>query len=173
MNGPCVRLGRIMKSQAWGSSTHVWLFAYTLFMLFFRPYNQCSKCCHISTVGSHCSCRRFILLYLSNYLVIVKHLQNNLVVSGLLLRLAEDINVPARLVGSVRGVVTLAVLAQKADLLNFLGSELDLLEVVTDARGSHRLGDDTVSTNLGPGEARSMLALAVEKHRQSGESYIT
>ena len=94
-------------------------------------------------------------------------------VSGLLLRLAEDINVPARLVGSVRSVVTLAVLAQNADLLNFLGSELDLLEVVTDARGSHRLGDDTVSTNLGPGEARNILALIVEKHRRSGESYIT
>lgn len=94
-------------------------------------------------------------------------------VSSLLLGLAEDINVPARLVGSVRSVITLAVLAENADLLNLLGGELNLLEVVTDARGSHRLGDDTVSTDLGPGEARKILALALEKDKRSGESYIT
>lgn len=81
--------------------------------------------------------------------------------SRLLLRLAEDINVPARLVGSVGSVVALAVLAEGADLGNLLGSELNLLEVVTDARGGNRLGDDTVSTDLGPGEARCVLAFAM------------
>jgi hypothetical protein len=56
------------------------------------------------------------------------------VLRRLLLRLAEDVDVPARLVGSVGGVVTSAVLAQSADLLNLLGEEFDLLEVVTDTR---------------------------------------
>ena len=79
--------------------------------------------------------------------------QDNLVTSRLLLRLAEDINIPTRLVGSVRGVVSLPILAQGADLLNLLGCEFDLLEVVTNARRRNRLGDDTVSTNLRPGEA--------------------
>lgn len=61
-------------------------------------------------------------------------LDNDLVLSRLLIRLAEDVNVPARLVGSVGGVVTSAVIAQSADLLHLLGEELDLLEVITDAR---------------------------------------
>lgn len=73
-------------------------------------------------------------------------------VSGLLLGLAEDINVPTRLVGSIRGVVALPLLAQNADLLNLLGDEFYLLEVVTNTRRRHRLGDDTVSTDLRPGE---------------------
>ena len=78
--------------------------------------------------------------------------------SRLLLGLIEDVDVPARLVGSVRSVVALAVLTESADLGDLLGSELDLLEVVTNTRGSDRLGDNTVSTNLGPGEARNILA---------------
>lgn len=53
---------------------------------------------------------------------------------------------------SVRGVVALAVFAQSADLGNLLGSKLNLLEVVANARRGHRLGDDTVTTDLGPGE---------------------
>ena len=61
-------------------------------------------------------------------------LDNDLVLSRLLIRLAEDVNVPARLVGSVGGVVTSAVIAQSADLLHLFGEELDLLEVITDAR---------------------------------------
>jgi hypothetical protein len=78
--------------------------------------------------------------------------QDDLVTSGLLLGLAEDINVPTRLVGSVRCVVSLPVLAQSADLLDLLGGEFDLLEVVANARRRDRLGDDTVSTDLRPGE---------------------
>lgn len=73
-------------------------------------------------------------------------------ISGLLLGLAEDINVPTRLVGSIRSVVALPVLAQNADLLNLLGCEFYLLEVVTNARRRNRLGDDTVSADLRPGE---------------------
>lgn len=73
-------------------------------------------------------------------------------ISGLLLGLAEDINVPTRLVGSIRSVVALPVLAQNADLLNLLGGKFYLLEVVTNARRRNRLGDDTVSADLRPGE---------------------
>lgn len=73
-------------------------------------------------------------------------------ISGLLLGLAKDINVPTRLVGSVRSVVTLPVLAQSADLFNLLGCEFYLLEVVTNARRRNRLGDDTMSADLRPGE---------------------
>lgn len=76
----------------------------------------------------------------------------------LLLILTEDVDVPARLVGSVRGVVASPVLAQSADLLHLLGEKLDLLEVVTDARRGDRLGDDTVATNLGPGEAMDVVS---------------
>jgi hypothetical protein len=74
------------------------------------------------------------------------------VISGLLLGLTEDINVPPRLVGSVRGVVALAIGTQGADLLDLLGGEFNLLEVVTDARRRDRLRDDTVSTDLRPSE---------------------
>lgn len=73
-------------------------------------------------------------------------------ISGLLLGLAEDINVPTRLVGSVRSVVAFPVLAQSTDLLNLLGGEFYLLEVVTNARRRNRLGDDTMSADLRPGE---------------------
>lgn len=73
-------------------------------------------------------------------------------VSSLLFRLAEDIDVPARLVGDIRSVVASPVLAESADLFNFFGGEFHLLEVVTDARGRDRLGDDTVATDLRPGK---------------------
>ena len=53
---------------------------------------------------------------------------------------------------NVRNVVAPAVLAQSADLLHLLGGKLDLLEVIADARRGDRLGDDTVATNLRPGE---------------------
>jgi hypothetical protein len=74
------------------------------------------------------------------------------VLSGLLISFTEDVDVPARLVGSVGCVVTLTVLAQRADLLHLLGKQLDLLEVVTDTRGGDRLGNNTVTTDLGPGK---------------------
>ena len=91
-------------------------------------------------------------IYLTNR--IFKLLQDNLVLSGLLIIFTEDVDVPAGLVGSVRSVVatTLVTLTQGANLSNLLSSELDLLEVVTNARGSHGLGDDTVTTDLRPGE---------------------
>lgn len=91
-------------------------------------------------------------------------------VGGLLLLLVEDVNVPAGLVctivsgslssdggrekhtGSIRSVVAATVSTQGVDLGDLLGSELDLLEVVANARGSHRLGDDTATLDLGPGE---------------------
>lgn len=95
--------------------------------------------------------------------------QNNLVIGGLLLGLAEDINVPTRLVGNIRGVVALPVLAQSADLLDLLGGEFYLLEVVTDARRRDRLRDDTVSTDLRPGETRILLAFMEWYHRGVGK----
>lgn len=80
-----------------------------------------------------------------------RHLKDDLVVSGSLLRLTEDINVPARLVSNVGDVVA-ALGAQGSDLGDLLGGELDLLEVGGDTSGSDGLGDDTVATDLGPGE---------------------
>lgn len=70
----------------------------------------------------------------------------------LLVLLAEDVNVPAGLVGHVRGVVAAAVLAELGDLGNLLAGELDLLEVLDNARGSDGLGDDRVAADLGPVE---------------------
>lgn len=76
----------------------------------------------------------YLIIYFSHSKQDWAILENDLVLSRLLIRLAEDVNVPARLVGRVGGVVTSAVLAQSADLLHLLGEELDLLEVITDAR---------------------------------------
>ena len=56
------------------------------------------------------------------------------------------------LTGSVRSVVPSPGGAQSANLLHFLVQQLDLLEVVADARGGDGLGDDTVAADLGPGE---------------------
>lgn len=77
---------------------------------------------------------------------------------GLFLGLTKDVDVPARLVGRVRDVVPSAILAQSANLLDFLWEELDLLEVVTDAGRGDRLGDDAVTADLRPGEAWNMSA---------------
>ena len=74
-------------------------------------------------------------------------------ISGLLLGLAENINVPARLVGSIRNVVARPLRTQGTDLLDLLVGELHLLEVVTNAGRRDRLRDDTVTANLRPGEA--------------------
>lgn len=79
-------------------------------------------------------------------------LNNDLVLSGLLLLLAKDIDVPARRVGNVRDVVAAAVLAELRDLGNLLGRELDLLEVLGDPRWRDGLGDDRVAAGLGPVE---------------------
>lgn len=45
------------------------------------------------------------------------------------------------LTGSIRIVVTSTVVAQNADLLDFLIKQLDLLEVVADVRGGDGLGE--------------------------------
>lgn len=71
----------------------------------------------------------------------------------LLLRLIEDVDGPAGLVGSVGDVVATTLLA--ANLLNLLKvllGQLNLLEVVADAGCSDRLGDDRVTADLCPGE---------------------
>lgn len=99
-----------------------------------------------------------------------KRLNNDLVLSRSLLVLTKDVDVPARLVwgfvsrgflvdggevtltSSVRSVVTSPVIAQGANLLHLLIEQLDLLEVVADARGGDGLGNDTVAADLGPGE---------------------
>jgi hypothetical protein len=104
------------------------------------------------------------------------------VTSRLLLGLTEDVNVPARrvchgvsiyiafavwrptrkaLTSNIRSVITSAVITQSRDLSHLLGSELNLLEVVLNTRGSNRLRDDTVTSNLGPGKAENMV-LATE-----------
>lgn len=96
------------------------------------------------------------LLFILSHIYIVSdqhiRLNNDLVSGRLLVLLAEDVNVPAGLVGHVRGVVAAAVLAELGDLGNLLAGELDLLEVLDNARGSDGLGDDRVAADLGPVE---------------------
>jgi hypothetical protein len=71
----------------------------------------------------------------------------------LLLRLTKDIDGPSRLVGDVGNVEPARLLlANLLDLLEVLFRELDLLEVLLDARCSDGLGDDAVSANLCPCE---------------------
>lgn len=88
---------------------------------------------------------------LSNY----DHLENDLVRCLLLLRLVEDVDAPARLVGSVWYVVPPAALVLIGELLdssNVFLIELDLLEVLRNPGRSNGLGDDGVTTNLAPGK---------------------
>lgn len=96
---------------------------------------------------------------------------NHLVLSRLLLRLAEDVDIPAGLVGSVRGVVALPVAPECTDLLDLLREELDLLEVVANTRRGNRLGDDAVATDLRPGETRQLSVKAIRLERMA--SYMT
>ena len=78
---------------------------------------------------------------------------DNLVGSLLLLRLAEDVDGPSGLVGSVRDVVTTTLLSTNLlNLLKVLLGQLNLLEVVADTGCSDGLGDDRVATDLCPGE---------------------
>ena len=72
--------------------------------------------------------------------------------SRLLLFLAEDVDIPPGHVGDVRGVITSALLAQFGHLGNLLRGKFNLLEVGLDTRCRHRLGDDAVATDLGPGQ---------------------
>jgi hypothetical protein len=94
-------------------------------------------------------CIRGIIKLLPSHL----SLDDDLVGSLLLLRLAEDVYGPPGLVGSVWDVeAARLVLADLLNLLEVVVGELDLLEVVADAAGSDGLGDDGVTANLGPGE---------------------
>lgn len=72
--------------------------------------------------------------------------------SGLLVLLAEDVDVPAGLVGSVGDVEAAGLLTKSRYSLDFLSGELDLLEVQGDTTGGNRLRDNTVAADLGPGE---------------------
>lgn len=67
-----------------------------------------------------------------------------------LLLLSKDVDVPPRRVGRVRDVVPSGGLAQLADLLDLLGSQVDLLEVLDDAVRGDRLGDHAVVAHLRP-----------------------
>jgi len=81
------------------------------------------------------------------------YLNDNLVRCVLLLGLIEDVDRPPGLVGNVGNVKALGLLlANLLNLLKVLFRQLNLLEVLLDARRSHRLGDDGVATDLGPGE---------------------
>lgn len=83
--------------------------------------------------------------------MILSYLEDDLVLGALLLLVLEDIDVPERAVGG-RDVVALGVLANLLNSLVGLIVELDLLEVGPDTRGGDRLGDYTLSANLGPSE---------------------
>lgn len=80
-------------------------------------------------------------------------LYNNLVRRLLLLGLIEDVDGPTGLVGNVGNVeATGLLLANFLDLLKVFFGELNLLEVLLDARCGDRLGDDAVSAHLRPGK---------------------
>lgn len=55
---------------------------------------------------------------------------------------------------SVRTIVALWVFTQGRHLGYFILGELNLLEVLDNARRSNRLGNDAVPANLGPSKAK-------------------
>ena len=69
----------------------------------------------------------------------------------LLLRLVEDVDRPSWLVGNVGDVEAAGlVLANALNLLEVFLGELNLLEVLLDARSGDGLGDDRVAADLSP-----------------------
>jgi hypothetical protein len=89
------------------------------------------------------------MVYLCRHL----SLNDNLVGRLLLLRLAEYVDRPPGLVGSVRNVeAARLVLANLLDFGKVVLGQLNLLEVLLDARRGDGLGDDGVAADLGPGE---------------------
>lgn len=81
------------------------------------------------------------------------NLNNNLMRRVLLLRLTKDVNRPPRLVSNVRNVEAAGLLlANLLDLGEVVFRQINLLEVLLDARRGDGLGDDGVAANLGPGE---------------------
>lgn len=83
------------------------------------------------------------------------HLEYNLVRRLLLLRLVEDVDAPARLVGGVRHVVpspTLMLIRELLDSGDIFFAEFDFLEVLCNPGRCDRLGDDRVTADLTPGQ---------------------
>ena len=72
--------------------------------------------------------------------------------SILLLRFTKDIDRPPWLVGDVRNIESARLLADALNLLKVLLRQLNLLEVLLDARCGDRFGDNTVSADLSPCE---------------------
>jgi hypothetical protein len=60
---------------------------------------------------------------------------------------------PSSRTGNVGSIISSRVSSQGVDLLDIIGRQIDLLEVLLDARGRDGLGDDTVAAHLGPREA--------------------
>jgi hypothetical protein len=56
------------------------------------------------------------------------------------------------LTSNVRNVVSALLLADLLNLADIVLGQVDLLEVLGNTLGCDRLGDDTVATNLSPGE---------------------
>jgi hypothetical protein len=71
----------------------------------------------------------------------------------LLFRSVEDIDRPARRVDNSWNVESLVLAADSIDLGDLFGGELDVGEVLDNARCGNGLGDDTMAANLGPGKA--------------------
>lgn len=83
------------------------------------------------------------------------HLKYDLVGCLLLLRLVEDVDAPARLVGGVRHIVPPAALVLIRKLLNsgdILLAEFNFFEVLCDSGGGNRFGNDRVTADLTPGQ---------------------
>jgi hypothetical protein len=60
--------------------------------------------------------------------------------------------IEAKLTGDVRNVVSALLFADLLDLADIILRQVDLLEVLGNTLGCDGLGDDTVATNLSPGE---------------------
>lgn len=83
----------------------------------------------------------------------MRHLDNDLVWCLLLFRLVEDVDGPSGLIGNIRNVESSSLLLSNLlDLLEILLGQFNLLEVLLDARGGNRLGNDRVTAHLSPGE---------------------
>jgi hypothetical protein len=85
------------------------------------------------------------------HILVLMRSNDDLVWRLLLLGLVEDVDGPSGLVGDVGNVeATRLLFTNSLNLLEILVRELNLFEVLLDARCSDRLGDHTVSTNLSP-----------------------
>lgn len=81
------------------------------------------------------------------------YLQDDLVGRLLLLWLIEDVDAPSRLVRRVGNIVpspSLVLIRELGNRLDVFVVQLDLLEVLSNARRSNRLGNDRVAADLRP-----------------------